>query len=111
MNILISGICGALGSRLAEKALISGHAVTGLKRSTSDIMRIAPIKANIKLYNIDITTDMSELEKNKFDIFSFFSLEVNTVDIIYCIPLVLLHIKVRFNFHLKSYTYLRVKFK
>lgn len=68
MNILISGICGALGSRLAEKALISGHAVTGLKRSTSDIMRIAPIKANIKLYNIDITTDMSELEKNKFDI-------------------------------------------
>ena len=67
MHILISGVCGALGSRLAQEALSLGYTVSGLKRTSSNIDRIAPFEADIKIFNIDLNEEMFELENHSFD--------------------------------------------
>lgn len=69
MNILISGICGALGSKLALEMISLGHTVTGLKRSSSSIERIAEFETSLKLINIDSKASMLELEKQRIDTF------------------------------------------
>lgn len=53
MNILITGATGFLGSHIVKRLISENHQVVCLKRKTSDMKRIIPIKHKIKLYNLE----------------------------------------------------------
>ena len=52
-SILITGITGFLGSHIAEKFLLEGFNVIGLKRSNSDTWRNEEYINNVDWVNID----------------------------------------------------------
>ena len=68
-TILITGISGYLGSRLAKACLARGFDVVALKRKTSSLRRIKSISSKITLHNIE-GLDYSELfqTKQKIDV-------------------------------------------
>ena len=68
MNILLSGITGFLGSHLSRGLLNEKHCVIGLKRSFSDMVKIADIARDIELYDIDRGGIESAYRAHKVDV-------------------------------------------
>jgi CDP-paratose synthetase len=59
-QVLLTGITGYLGSRLAEALVDKGYRVVALKRRTSALQRIEPLLASVTLH------DLEELDFAKF---------------------------------------------
>lgn len=53
MNLLLTGATGYLGSHLARAFVAAGHAVTILKRSTSDMGRLADVQSSLQIFDLD----------------------------------------------------------
>jgi CDP-paratose synthetase len=53
VKLLVTGASGFLGSHLIRAFLTDGHDVVALKRSTSDLRRLADISAELAFYDID----------------------------------------------------------
>ena len=67
MHVLILGVCGVLGSRLAASAIDEGFNVTGFKRSTSNTHRIDALKEDIRLFDTDSSDDMLKASSWQYD--------------------------------------------
>ncbi|MGF6903736.1 NAD-dependent epimerase/dehydratase family protein [Paraburkholderia sp. GAS348] len=52
-TILLTGVTGFLGSRLAGALLAANYTVVGLRRAHSDTRRIRGIQADLSLFNVD----------------------------------------------------------
>lgn len=60
--VLITGVTGFLGSRLAQALVTNGHEVIALKRESSKLFRIDSILSSVTLYDID-NLDLATLFK------------------------------------------------
>lgn len=67
MNILLTGATGYLGSHLAQAFVAAGDSVTVLKRSSSDMCRLAAIQSSLVVYDLDGDGLAAAFNDKRFD--------------------------------------------
>lgn len=67
MNILVTGATGFLGSHLLEALIGEGHSLVILKRSTSNLWRIAHLIDKCISYDVDIQPIQQAFEEQRID--------------------------------------------
>lgn len=67
MNILLTGATGYLGSSLAKALVAAGNRVVVLKRSTSDVSRLADIQSRLTCYDLEQGGLTVALQNVRFD--------------------------------------------
>lgn len=67
MNILLTGATGYLGSYLAQAFVAAGDSVTVLRRSSSDMRRLAAIQSALVVYDLDRDGLATAFNDQRFD--------------------------------------------